>query len=97
MGAHADADDRDLGHVGVMGDVAIVDRRRRGPRWRPARAPVRRARTVKVRSVCLAVLRDVLDDHVHIDAASASGPKMALAMPGWSGTLCSVILASSRL
>jgi hypothetical protein len=50
--------------------------------------------TVKVMSV-RAVFRNVLHDHVDIDAASASGPKMPPATPGRSATRRSEIWASS--
>ena len=53
--------------------------------------------TVKVRSVFLLSSETFCTIMSTFTPASASGPKMAEAMPGRSGTLCRVILASSRL
>ena len=97
MGAHADADDRDLGDVGRP-------LHRPGSRSWPWRLRARfRARVVvgrrhgegevgercRPREMFWTIMST-------LTLASASGPKIAAATPGWSGTRRSVILASSR-
>ena len=74
MGPHADADDRDLGHGAVMGDVAILDfllTRLDGGQRAGQFAPGAGEGEIGG----LAVFRHVLNDHVHVHAGIGQRPE----------------------
>ena len=66
VGPHPQADDRDLGDLGVVRDARRPDRLRGRPRRRASVSARSPAATVKLTSV-VPVGRDVLDDHVDDD------------------------------
>jgi len=81
----ADADDRNLRHAGFrLHDIVPISAFKRSSTTSALSTSPEGNREGHVGE--LARLRDVLDDHIDIDVASASGPRDAAGPPGPSPT-----------